>query len=120
MNEEYAKQAGEGRFLSQRPSCAPPCEPCEPCGPCEPHRPKNCCENEGKDGADWESWLPILLILFVLCGGFSGLGLGGNQCGDGCGDTAQGGVSWILILILFFCFLNNGNEGRGGLLGGLF
>lgn len=129
MNEEYAKQCSDGRCGLQKPNFPQDCD-------CHDHHDRqdrcdcdrrDCCENRRCDtdgnGADWESWLPILIILFFLCGGFSGLGFGGgNQCGDNCCDNNSGSWSWILILIILFCFLNNGNgnDGGGGLFGGLF
>jgi len=120
LNEEYEKQRVDGRCGPARPGCPQPCDSCDPCNDrdrCDDRR----CDGD-RDGIDWETWLPILIILFFLCGGASGLGFGGNQCGDGCCDNNSGSWSWILILIILFCFLNNGNgnDGRGGLLGGLF
>ncbi|MBQ8589114.1 MAG: hypothetical protein IJ486_01490 [Firmicutes bacterium] len=112
MSEEYMKQ---GNGYGHRPDCGPPCEPRDHCEPGCP--PKDlCCDS----GNGWESWLPILILVFLLCGGFSGFGSGGNNCSDHCGDNG-GSWGWILILIVLFCFCGgSGNDGRGGLFGGLF
>ena len=113
MSEEYSKQCSDGRCGPGRPNFPQPCER----DGCDDRR----CDGD-QGGSDWETWLPILILLFFLCGGFSGLGFGSNQCGDSCCDNNNGSWGWILILIILFCFLNNGNgnDGKGGLFGGLF
>ena len=104
LSEAYGKQICK----PVEPCCDPCCDPCEPRNPCD--------TNNG----GWESWLPLIILIFILCGGFSGLGIGGNQCNDPCGNNGGGNCNWILILILLFCFCGNGNDGKGGLFGGLF
>ena len=108
LNEDYSKQCCDDRRCDDR-RCDDRC--------CD----DRCCDGD-QGGSDWETWLPILILLFFLCGGFSGLGFGSNQSGDPCCDNNNGSWGWILILIILFCFLNNGNgnDGKGGFLGGLF
>ena len=66
------------------------------------------CVSNSSCGKNSCSWLWIIILL-SCCGNGNGI-LGGNSCGDNCGNN-NNCCDIIIWLLLLSCFCGNGNNG---------